>query len=141
MNSPERKKSVLFVCTHNSARSQMAEGYLRARYRERFNAFSAGTRATSVHPPAIAVMEERGIDIPGQRSPGSPGVFRQGDGRRGDPCATPHGSPAPSFPGQMRRYMSRSPTPRGAPSKHSGRSGTGFWDELTGTSGGGDTGG
>jgi arsenate reductase len=68
MNTQEKKRNVLFLCTHNSARSQMAEGYLRARYGNRFNAFSAGTVATSVHPLAIAVMEEIGIDISGQRS-------------------------------------------------------------------------
>lgn len=65
---PEKKRSVLFLCTHNSARSQMTEGYLRARYGDRFNAHSAGTIATSVHPLAIAAMEEIGIDISGQRS-------------------------------------------------------------------------
>lgn len=68
MSAREKKRSVLFICTHNSARSQMAEGYLRARYGDRFDAFSAGTTATRVHPLAIAVMEEIGIDISGQRS-------------------------------------------------------------------------
>jgi arsenate reductase len=62
------KKSVLFICTHNSARSQMAEGYLGARYGNRFEVFSAGTEATRVHPIAIAVMREIGVDISGQRS-------------------------------------------------------------------------
>ncbi|MDH7510099.1 MAG: arsenate reductase ArsC [Methanolinea sp.] len=68
MSAREKKRSVLFICTHNSARSQMAEGYLRARYGDRFDAFSAGTTATLVHPSAVAVMEEIGIDISGQRS-------------------------------------------------------------------------
>lgn len=62
------KKRVLFVCTHNSARSQMAEGMLRAWGGERFEAFSAGTEATLVRPEAIAVMAEIGIDISGHRS-------------------------------------------------------------------------
>jgi arsenate reductase len=62
------KKRILFICTHNSARSQMAEGYLRERYGNRFEAFSAGTEATQVHPIAIAVMREIGVDISGQRS-------------------------------------------------------------------------
>jgi len=62
------KKSVLFICTNNSSRSQMAEGYLRARYGNRFEAFSAGTEATRVHPIAIAVMREIDVDISGQRS-------------------------------------------------------------------------
>lgn len=59
---------VLFLCTHNSARSQMAEGFLRARAGDRFEAGSAGTEKTSVNPLAIRVMAERGIDISGQTS-------------------------------------------------------------------------
>jgi len=62
------KQKVLFICTHNSARSQMAEGYLRAEYGDRYEAFSAGTQATLIHPEAIAVMQEIGIDISTQRS-------------------------------------------------------------------------
>ena len=59
---------VLFLCTHNSARSQMAEGLLRAAGGERFEVLSAGTEATAVRPEAIAVMREIGIDISGQTS-------------------------------------------------------------------------
>jgi arsenate reductase len=59
---------VLFVCTHNSARSQMAEGMLRAWGAGRFEVESAGTEATHVRPEAIAVMAEIGIDIAGQES-------------------------------------------------------------------------
>ncbi len=54
---------VLFVCTHNSARSQMAEGLLRERSRSELQVFSAGTEPTSVHPFAIRVMADQGIDI------------------------------------------------------------------------------
>jgi arsenate reductase (thioredoxin) len=59
---------VLFVCTHNSARSQMAEGLLRHLAGDRFEALSAGTEVSSVRPEAISVMAELGIDISGQRS-------------------------------------------------------------------------
>ncbi len=62
------KKKVLFICTHNSARSQMAEGYMKAKYGDRYEAFSAGTEVTRVHPLAIEVMKEIGIDISGHRS-------------------------------------------------------------------------
>lgn len=64
----EQPIRVLFLCTHNSARSQMAEGLLRAFGGEGFVAFSAGTVATQVRPEAIAVMAELGIDISGQES-------------------------------------------------------------------------
>ena len=61
-------KRVLFICTHNSARSQMAEGLLRSMAGDRFDVYSAGTEATSVRPEAITVMSEVGIDISGQTS-------------------------------------------------------------------------
>ena len=62
------KKRVLFICTHNSARSQMAEGLLRHLGDERFEVFSAGTEATYVRPMVIRAMAELGIDISQQLS-------------------------------------------------------------------------
>jgi arsenate reductase len=62
------KLRVLFVCTHNSARSQMAEAFLRALAGDRVEVASAGTEATRVHPLAIRVMEEVGIDLRGHAS-------------------------------------------------------------------------
>ena len=59
---------VLFLCTHNSARSQMAEGLLRHLAGDRFEAHSAGTEATRVRPLAIRAMDEVGVDISGQES-------------------------------------------------------------------------
>jgi arsenate reductase (thioredoxin) len=59
---------VLFLCTHNSARSQMAEGLLRSMAGDRFEVFSAGTEATHVRPEAISVMDEIGVDISAQES-------------------------------------------------------------------------
>jgi arsenate reductase (thioredoxin) len=56
-------KRVLFLCTHNSARSQMAEGLLRALAGDRFEVASAGTEQTRVRPEAIHAMHELGIDI------------------------------------------------------------------------------
>lgn len=61
-------KRVLFLCAHNSARSQMAEGFLRSFAPDRFDVQSAGTRATRVHPLAVAVMREAGVDISRQKS-------------------------------------------------------------------------
>ena len=62
------RQRVLFVCTHNSARSQMAEGMLRTWAGDRFEAASAGTEVTTVRPEAIKVMAELGIDITGHHS-------------------------------------------------------------------------
>jgi arsenate reductase len=62
------KKSVLILCTGNSARSQMAEGLLRHDAGERFEVFSAGTKPGYVRPEAVAAMRELGIDISGHRS-------------------------------------------------------------------------
>ena len=62
------KKRVLFLCTHNSCRSQMAEGLVNHFLGDRFEAFSAGTEATKVNLLATQVMLELGIDISGHRS-------------------------------------------------------------------------
>jgi arsenate reductase len=58
-----RKKRALFLCTHNSARSQMAEGLLGHLAGDRFEAMSAGTEATHVRPLAVRAMKEVGVDI------------------------------------------------------------------------------
>lgn len=64
MPSDSFKPAVLFLCTGNSCRSQMAEGFLRAYAGDHFGAYSAGTDpAERVHPLAIEVMAEKGIDI------------------------------------------------------------------------------
>lgn len=62
------KKTVLFVCTHNSARSQMAEGLLRAYYGDRYAVYSAGTEPSRVNPFAIEAMHDLGIDLSDHRS-------------------------------------------------------------------------
>ncbi|MCL4263470.1 MAG: metalloregulator ArsR/SmtB family transcription factor [Anaerolineae bacterium] len=63
-----RPYRVLFLCTHNSARSQLAEGILRAAGGERVEVFSAGNQVTAVHPLAIRVAAERGLDISQQHA-------------------------------------------------------------------------
>jgi arsenate reductase len=62
------RRRVLFLCTHNSARSQMAEGFLRSMAGDRFEVASAGTEQTHVRPQAIAVMAEVGVDLGGHTS-------------------------------------------------------------------------
>jgi arsenate reductase len=59
---------VLFLCTHNSARSQMAEGFLRHLAGDRFEAASAGTQARGVNPLAVRAMAEAGVDLCGHTS-------------------------------------------------------------------------
>ncbi|MEM3501814.1 MAG: arsenate reductase ArsC [Candidatus Bathyarchaeia archaeon] len=68
MNGNYVKEKVLFICTHNSARSQMAEGLLRSLYGDFYEVYSAGTEPTSLNPYAVMVMAEIGIDISKQRS-------------------------------------------------------------------------
>jgi arsenate reductase (thioredoxin) len=62
------KPKVLFLCTGNSARSQMAEGYLRHVAREHFEPLSAGIRPKDMNPLAVEAMQEIGIDISKQTS-------------------------------------------------------------------------
>jgi arsenate reductase len=59
---------ILFVCTHNSARSQMAEGFVNALYSKKYRAYSAGTEPSTTNPYAVAVMAEVGVDISGHHS-------------------------------------------------------------------------
>ena len=61
-------KTVLFICTHNSARSQMAEGFLNTLYGDKYEAYSAGIEPAKINPYAIRVMAEIGIDISKKRS-------------------------------------------------------------------------
>jgi arsenate reductase len=62
------KLKILFICTHNSARSQIAEGLLRNVYGEKYDVFSAGTNPTTINPLAVKVLTELGIDASKQYS-------------------------------------------------------------------------
>jgi arsenate reductase len=68
MQDMNDKIRILFICTANAARSQMAEGLLRSKYGDHFDVFSAGTRKSRVSVRAIEVMNEIGIDISHHRS-------------------------------------------------------------------------
>ena len=62
------KKKILFICTHNSARSQMAEGFVNTFFSDNFEAYSAGTEVAFVRPYAVKVMQEIDVDISKHRS-------------------------------------------------------------------------
>ena len=63
-----KEKTILFICTGNSCRSQMAEGFARKILPANWRVFSAGTIAAGIHPLTIEVMKEAGVDISDQRS-------------------------------------------------------------------------
>ena len=65
-----RKQGVLFLCTHNAARSQMAEALLRHLAGDRFEVYSAGLEPTAVHPLTRQVLTEAGIDVSGLQAKG-----------------------------------------------------------------------
>ena len=96
------KKSVLFLCTGNSARSQMAEGLMRHLRGDEFEVYSAGIDPKGVHPVAIQVMAEIGIDLAGHRSKHVDGL----SGKAFDYTITLCGHAAetcPVFPGSGKR--------------------------------------
>ena len=62
------KESILFICVHNSARSQMAEGLFRHYHGEKYNVYSAGSDPLGVHPISVMIMAEIGIDISKHKS-------------------------------------------------------------------------
>lgn len=68
MGKAERKRRVLFLCTGNSCRSQMAEAWARALRSDDFDPFSAGTDPHGLDPRAVGVLIEAGLDLEGQRS-------------------------------------------------------------------------
>ncbi len=64
----EQRQSILFLCTGNSCRSQMAEGWAKSLLGERYAIYSAGIEAHGLNPNAVRVMQEAGVDISGQKS-------------------------------------------------------------------------
>jgi len=66
----EQRRNVLFLCTHNSSRSQMAEAFLRKYAGDQFNVYSAGLEPTEIHPMTRQVMQEVGLDLEGQSAKG-----------------------------------------------------------------------
>jgi arsenate reductase (thioredoxin) len=106
------KINVLFICTHNAARSQMAEGYLRAKYGDQYDAFSAGTEVSTVSLFAVRAMLEIGIDISHQRSKS----LDEFDGKKMDIVVTVCDNAkaaCPFFPGAKKTMHMSFPDPKG----------------------------
>ncbi len=96
------KPKVLFLCTGNSCRSQMAEGLLKHYGNSKFEVYSAGFMPSSVHPLAIKAMAELGIDITGQRSKSANEYLDQEFSYVITVCDNAK-MLCPTFPGQNRR--------------------------------------
>ena len=110
MTAPAR---VLFLCTHNSARSQMAEGLLRALGGPDVEVVSAGTEATQVRTEAISVMRELDIDISGQTSKTLDRYLQERLDYVITVCDSANDA-CPIFPGPARRIHWWIPDPSGA---------------------------
>jgi arsenate reductase (thioredoxin) len=103
----DSKHKVLFVCIHNSARSQMAEAFLKKYGSEHFEVESAGLEPGKLNPNVVTVMQEIGIDISKNGTQGVFDLFRQGrlfnavisvcDGASAERC--------PIFPGRVKRIL------------------------------------
>ncbi|MEO0091106.1 MAG: arsenate reductase ArsC [candidate division WOR-3 bacterium] len=104
------KQKALFICTHNSARSQMAEGLLNHLYGDKYEAYSAGTQPTQVNPYAIKVMQEIGIDISQHRSKSVQEFLNQEFDYVITVCDSAN-EPCPFFPGGKIRVHQSFPDP------------------------------
>lgn len=108
-----KKDKVLFVCVHNSARSQMAEAFLNRLAGERFEAFSAGLEPGTLNPLVVEVMQEVSVDIANNQTKDVFELFKQGeifsyvisvcDGANAERC--------PIFPGIVSRIHWSFPDP------------------------------
>jgi arsenate reductase len=100
-----KMQKVLFVCVHNSARSQMAEAYLRKYGENRFVAESAGLEPGTINPLVVEVMEEEGIDLSGKQTNSVYEFYKEG--RSYDyvitVCSKDAAERCPIFPGEGKR--------------------------------------
>lgn len=99
------KKKVLIICVHNSARSQMAEEFLRLLGGEKFEVESAGFEATEINPLVIEVMKEEGIDLSNKKTKNVFNLFKEGRffGYVITVCNKVKESDCPIFPGSPKR--------------------------------------
>jgi len=104
---------VLFICTHNSARSQMAEAYLRKLGGDRFEVESAGLEPGRLNPYVVRALREDGIDISGKQTQGVLDLLKQGRSFNFviAVCAKEAADRCPIFPGQAKRLVWSYPDP------------------------------
>lgn len=109
----EKKIRVLFVCIHNSARSQMAEAFLKQLGGNRFDAMSAGIEPGTLNPNMVEAMKEIGIDISGNKAKDVSGVIEKGTlfNYVITVCDETSAERCPVFPGQARRMHWGFPDP------------------------------
>ena len=114
------KKKVLFVCIHNSARSQMAEAFLNLLAGDRFEAESAGLEPGSLNPLAVEAMREIGIDISGNKTKSIFDFIKQGRLFHYvvTVCDDTSGSRCPIFPGHAKRLHWNFPDPSALEGTH-----------------------
>jgi arsenate reductase len=107
------KEKVLFVCIHNSARSQMAEAWLNHLHGERFEAHSAGLEAGKLNPLAVAAMKEEGIDISHKKTQTVFSLFNKGElfSYVITVCDEAKAEQCPVFPGPTKRMHWSFPDP------------------------------
>ena len=106
-----QKKKVLFVCIHNSARSQMAEAYLNVLAGDRFEAESAGIEPGKLNPVVVAAMKEDGIDISGNRTKRVEEFLDKKMDYVITVCDATSGERCPIFPGAVKRLHVEFPDP------------------------------
>lgn len=113
MNNKDEKQKVLFICVHNSARSQMAEEYLRQFAGDRYDVESAGLEAGEINPYVVKVLKEDGIDISEKKTQSVFDLYRRGKtyGYVITVCSREAEEKCPIFPGPVRRVHWPFPDP------------------------------
>ena len=115
-----KKKKVLFICIHNSARSQMAEAFLNEVCGEQFEAHSAGLEPGKLSPIVVEAMKEVGIDISGSQTKAVFGMFKSGKSFAYvvTVCDEASAERCPIFPGITTRLHWSFPDPSAFPGTH-----------------------
>jgi arsenate reductase len=117
------KKKVLFICVHNSARSQMAEAWLNRLCPEQFEAHSAGLEPGALNPLAVEAMHEIGVDISGKKTQSALDVFKSGQlfSYVITVCDESSAERCPIFPGATKRLHWSFPDPAAITGSHEER--------------------